>query len=113
MTSLPIPTSCGETALSDLALEQARHLSMDEVARLLERTTWRLVETAPRDGTPIIGWNTDPTTNPTGTWVVAHWEAAATSQDPAGGSWVVVTGFCSHVLSHWMPVPPKPPPVED
>jgi hypothetical protein len=113
MAPLPIPSSSEENALSDLALEWARHLSVEEVARLLERTTWRLIETAPRDGTPLIGWDIDPTTNPTGTWVVAHWEAAPTSQDPAGGGWVVVTGFCSHVLSHWMPVPPQPPRMED
>lgn len=98
---------------SNFYLDQARRLPVKEVAKLLERTTWRLIDTAPRNGTPIIAWDVDRTTNPIGNWVVVHWEETPTLRDPAAGVWVIVPGIYTCAPSHWMPVPSQPPPPED
>jgi hypothetical protein len=92
-------------------LARARQLRLDEIARLLERTTWRLIDTAPRDGTPILGWSNDLTSGFEESWVVARWQATP-SQPWPGGAWVSALGL-PMVLSHWMPLPPRPNPPED
>jgi hypothetical protein len=102
-----------ESMPPDFYLDLARRMPVEEIARLLERTTWRLIDTAPRDGTPIIAWDIDPTTNPTGDWVVVRWRPAATSRDPGGGAWMIAHDLYTYAPSHWMPVPPQPPPPED
>jgi hypothetical protein len=102
-----------EHPLSSPYIEMARHMSVDDVAELLERTTWRLIDTAPRDGSPIIAWDVDPTTNPTGGWVIVRWQALPTRQAAGEEAWVIVDGVYTCAPSHWMPVPPQPPPPED
>lgn len=69
-----------DKSLSNPNLEVARHMSAKDVADLLERTTWRLIDTDPRDGTPIITWDVDPTTNPIGDWVIVRWQAMLARQ---------------------------------
>lgn len=61
---------------------------------------WQPIETAPRDGTPILAWN--------GGVFVVYWES-----DP--GSWWVYDPPCDERAvwnvkqpTHWMPLPPPP-----
>jgi hypothetical protein len=98
---------------SDIHDDAACPLPLDEVVQLIERTTWRLIDTAPRDGTPIIAWDVDRTTPLCGTWVIARWRRGRESEDPEQGAWEIVPGLYALALSHWMPVPPQPAPSED
>ena len=69
-----------DNSLANPYLEVARYMSVENVADLLKRTTWRLIDSAPRDGTPVIAWDVDRTTNPTGSWVIVRWQAIPTRQ---------------------------------
>ncbi len=81
-------------------------LAADEIERLHALTEWRPIETAPRDGTPMLLFLATPS-----------------RQDVAGGSlWLsvvigdlqgpenhVISPFGDHVgITHWMPLPAPP-----
>lgn len=73
---------------------------------------WQSIETAPKDGTDILGFCRDAWSTPTWPresedYVVAHWEV---SSYDATGSWVESSGeqYQAYPLTHWMPLPPPP-----
>lgn len=70
---------------------------------------WQPIETAPKDGTPVLlyfnGWDR-PTARPTvyvGTW---------TTDFDGDGEWYIDWGDLTqyHIgpMTHWMPLPPPP-----
>lgn len=74
-----------------------------EIRWAVERLTWRPIETAPKDGTPII--IARPTWFlPEEGWHVVRWD---------DDCWTVHDGKSDHTLrgptpTHWMPVPDAP-----
>lgn len=63
-----------------------------------ERERWQPIETAPKDGTTIIGGK--PFFDP----FICHW------RDAKGGQWFsdVAHGFWHEDVTHWMPLPEPP-----
>ncbi len=53
---------------------------------------WQPIETAPRDGTPLLVWDGDVP-------IIAYWHRAAWRYSPKG--------YTCHP-THWMPLPPPP-----
>jgi hypothetical protein len=81
-----------------------------ELAELRTRTTWRPIETAPKDGTQILvfgdneisvaEWRTEQYVvgkSKYKTWVIPH-----TYQDEQGGE------YTCDIPTHWMPLPEPP-----
>lgn len=67
--------------------------------------TWQPIETAPRDGTRILGWSAD------------YQLVAAIAYDADFQCWVADNEECwfegNGETSHWMPLPPPPPTTEE
>lgn len=66
---------------------------------------WQPIETAPKDGTPVLGWDGDCMTT-----VQWWWPSIGT---PADGYWdLVCAGMYASdgewAPTHWMPLPPPP-----
>jgi hypothetical protein len=62
---------------------------------------WQPIETAPKDGTAILGyWGHNPTNDPSA-YAVTKWY---------GGFWVSVDDDDDEYAAptHWMPLPPRP-----
>ena len=70
-------------------------------------TGWQLIETAPKDGTPVLLWDPNSMWEPLCFVVVARWfdgewqflDSATADEYPGNGT--------SHA-THWMPLPPAP-----
>lgn len=80
-------------AKESLAVETAAAYAAQQALR--DATEWRPIETAPRDGTVVIGWMP--------TWYQGRGGAAAMLW--SGGYWRVINSFsCSP--TNWLPIPP-------
>lgn len=99
----------GELESGVVAAKNHMKALMDRVEELEAMTRWRPIETAPRDGTPILVWGAD-ISNPTGgyyprscwwsqegheVWVVREDASNATYLEP-------------DAITHWMPLPTPP-----
>lgn len=81
--------------------------AVDEIERLRALTTWRPIETAPKDNAPRLVY---------GTWwaEVSEWSDQQPSVGVAssdGGPWYSVHTDCYSVgcdATHWLPMPPPP-----
>ncbi len=78
--------------------------------KLAEAVEWRPIETAPRDGTVVIGWSSFfPTRRP----LEVSWDDDRCARKPAP-RWVACAAaysrraFFEHPLTHWLPLPPAP-----
>lgn len=87
----------------------ARHIS-EAAACIREMVEWRPIETAPRDGTVILGWSSFfPTRRP----LEVSWDDDRYARKPAP-RWVACAAaynrraFFEHPLTHWLPLPPAP-----
>lgn len=94
-------------ALLDLHARSGKKWSVHKApAARIEALTaggWRPIETAPKDGTPILAWAWDGCGH-----VVIWWD------DDGRRPWTSTTGetFAEDV-THWQPVPLPPPPATD
>jgi hypothetical protein len=64
------------------------------VLSALPETQWQPMETAPKDGTPILGWSGY-------SYEVTQWSQAAEQ-------WLICDGEHGFDLTHWMPLPASP-----
>lgn len=85
-------------------------LLAENAALRAEMVEWRPIETAPRDGTVILGWSSFfPKRRP----VEVAWDPDRYARKPVP-RWVArdaVYGrraFIDHPLTHWLPLPPAP-----
>jgi hypothetical protein len=80
--------------------------ALSEIAALrsqLEAMQWRPIESAPRDGTRILGWYDDFYDAGTGEFVTVYYHAIPY------GSWFDTTGMpIESAPDKWMPLPPVP-----
>ena len=77
-------------------------MSDDSSAR--DTQTWLPIETAPRDGTPILIFEPDEDCKPETGMDVIWWEGSREE-----GCWLF--GNCDEYMrpfTHWMPLPPPP-----
>jgi hypothetical protein len=81
-----------------LRAELAEAKAATAVAIEAERERWQPIETAPKDGTSILGGKHgfDP--------FICHW------RDAKGGQWFsdVAHGYWHEGVTHWMPLPEQP-----
>lgn len=96
---------------SDFArrLERERDQARRELSELREATSWRPIETAPKDGREVLlfeRWTDVPFV---GYWGEREnkWEAHR-SHYTVKGDGVVKSSLCQSDILHWMPLP-KPP----
>jgi hypothetical protein len=61
---------------------------------------WKPIETAPKDGTEIIGWEKSE-----GMFLVAYRPDLA---ENTSYTWFNLEGFWPHCPTHWMPLPNPP-----
>jgi len=87
----------------------AQHIT-EAAACIREMVEWRDIETAPRDGTVILGWSSFfPKRRP----VEVAWDADRYALRPVP-RWVARDSaysrraFFDHPLTHWLPLPPAP-----
>lgn len=74
------------------------HEGADGLLRVVAASPWRPIETAPRDGTPIL------LCGQTGDRIVGRWSTAFS------GSWVLEAYDAIGIEpTHWMPLPSPPP----
>ena len=85
-------------------------VATEAAACIREMVEWRPIETAPTDGTVILGWSSFfPTRRP----VEAAWDADRYARKPVP-RWVARDAvysrraFIDHPLTHWLPLPPAP-----
>lgn len=62
-------------------------------------TDWQPINTAPRDGTPVLTYRR------AGLMAVAQWAPSAASR----AEWLCTDGCFLVGITHWMPLPPGPP----
>ena len=68
---------------------------------------WQPIETAPKDGTPIMIWDKYEDVPMIACWVGGSWSADKSFVDAEGG-WdgaIVVDNIDNELLTHWMPLP--------
>lgn len=72
---------------------------------------WQLIETAPTDGTRILGWVKPDQWSPNGYAYVVRWEHyQRPGDDGQMGAWTEAAGegYATFRLSHWRPLPEPP-----
>jgi hypothetical protein len=86
---------------------------VDDIATALQEAAegaWMPIETAPKDGTPIIVWGGPDISNPTG----GYYPRSCWWSQCDHGVWVVresageATYIAPSCLTHWMPLPTPP-----
>jgi hypothetical protein len=61
---------------------------------------WQLIETAPKDGTPVLGYHTGKMTMTTVYWGLWNeWQLVESGTYPEDDDWLP---------THWMPLPAPP-----
>lgn len=96
-------TGCSEgqhLAAKELG-EALGDVSLDQVLNLIGGGGWRIIETAPKDGTPILIWgNHKGDEHLTSGAIVGCWNVMTDA-----GGWRAYGDF---VPTHWSPLPPPP-----
>lgn len=76
---------------------------LEKLARVSDKTEWQPIETAPKDGTHILGFDGSYMTT------VEWWEPSHKTEP---GSWNLVQGcirgYSEWEPTHWMPLPEPP-----
>ena len=74
---------------------------------------WRLIATAPKDGTYLLLWEQYSTNPFVGCWAFGAWTVSHEHVDAEGG-WdgANVVDALSMPITHWMPLPPAPGPAD-
>lgn len=63
---------------------------------------WRPIETAPKDGSPVLLFSTSEGQD-VGSWEVTY---------DAGHEWMDAQGYSIYDVTHWQPLPPPPTKLE-
>lgn len=85
---------------------------------LARRVTWQPIETAPKDGSPMLLWDAEREIPIVGMWVSFAGTNSPESYEPAYSGWDSMSGVPTWLdaspdaqPTHWMPLPA--PPVRD
>lgn len=94
----------------EIGMTYVRSALTEAAACIREMVEWRPIETAPRDGTVVLGWSSFfPSRRP----VEVSWDDDRYARKPAP-RWVARDAaygrraFFEHPLTHWLPLPPAP-----